>query len=93
MSLYLRSANERDIRKVFDWANEETTRANSFHTEKISWEEHTSWYQKVLQSEEVSLYIAMDFMKPVGQVRLQKEADTGFISYSVDKDCRGARPD
>ena len=90
MSLYLRSANERDIRKVFDWANEETTRANSFHTEKISWEEHTSWYQKVLQSEEVSLYIAMDFMKPVGQVRLQKEADTGFISYSVDKDCRGA---
>ncbi len=89
MSLYLRAANQRDIKKIFEWANEEETRANSFHTEKISWEDHSAWYQKVLQSDDVTLYIAMDFMKPVGQVRLQTEGSAGLISYSVDADCRG----
>lgn len=89
MSLYLRSANERDMRKIFDWANDDVTRANSFHTEKITWEEHEAWYRKVMESEDVKLYVAMDFMKPVGQVRLNLENETGVISYSVDEDYRG----
>lgn len=89
MSLYLRAANERDKKKLFDWANETQTRANSFHQEKISWEDHTEWYDRVMQAEDVLLYIAMDFMKPVGQVRLNIEGGVGRISYSVDEECRG----
>ncbi|MDE6744253.1 MAG: GNAT family N-acetyltransferase [Lachnospiraceae bacterium] len=89
MSLYLRKANERDKKKLFDWANESETRANSFHQEKISWEEHTGWYDRMMQAEDVLLYIAMDFMKPVGQVRLNIEDEAGRISYSVDEECRG----
>ncbi len=89
MSLYLRKANERDKKILFDWANEPETRANSFHQEEISWEEHTEWYGRVMQAEDVLLYIAMDFMKPVGQVRLNIEDNAGRISYSVDEECRG----
>lgn len=89
MSLYLRKANERDRKQLFDWANEPETRANSFHQEKISWEEHNGWYDRMMQAEDVLLYIAMDFMKPVGQVRLNIEDDAGRISYSVDEECRG----
>ncbi len=89
MSLYLRKANERDRKQLFDWANEPETRANSFHQEKISWEEHSGWYDRMMQAEDVLLYIAMDFMKPVGQVRLNIEDDAGRISYSVDEECRG----
>lgn len=89
MSLYLRTANERDKKILFDWANEAETRANSFHQEKISWEEHTEWYDRMMQAEDTLLYIAMDFMKPVGQVRLNIEDGAGRISYSVDKECRG----
>ncbi|MDE6686439.1 MAG: GNAT family N-acetyltransferase [Lachnospiraceae bacterium] len=89
MSLYLRKANERDKKILFDWANESETRANSFHQEKISWEEHSGWYDRMMQAEDVLIYIVMDFMKPVGQVRLNIEDDAGRISYSVDKECRG----
>lgn len=89
MSLYLRKANERDKKILFDWVNESETRVNSFHQEKISWEEHSGWYDRMMQAEDVLLYIAMDFMKPVGQVRLNIEDDAGRISYSVDEECRG----
>lgn len=89
MSLYLRKANERDKKILFDWANESETRANSFHQEKISWEEHSGWYDRMMQAEDVLIYIVMDFMKPVGQVRLNIEDDAGRISYSVDEECRG----
>lgn len=89
MSLYLRKANERDKKILFDWANESETRANSFHQEKISWEEHSGWYDRMMQAEDVLIYIVMDFMKPVGQVRMNIEDDAGRISYSVDEECRG----
>lgn len=89
MSLYLRPANDRDRKQVFDWANETQTRANSFHQEKISWEDHVKWYDRMMHAEDVQLYIAMDFMKPVGQIRLNIEDHVGRISYSVDEECRG----
>lgn len=89
MSLYLRKANERDKKILFDWTNEPETRANSFHQEKISWEEHSGWYDRMMQAEDVLIYIVMDFMRPVGQVRLNIEDGAGRISYSVDEECRG----
>lgn len=89
MSLYLRPAGERDKKQIFDWANETQTRANSFHQEKISWEDHVKWYDFMMHSEDAQLYIAMDFMKPVGQIRLNIENRVGRISYSVDEECRG----
>lgn len=89
MSLYLRKANERDKKLLFEWANETQTRANSFHQDEITWEEHTLWFERMIQSEDALLYIAMDFMKPVGQVRLNLEEGAGRISYSVDRECRG----
>lgn len=89
MSLYLRPANDRDREQIFDWANESQTRANSFHQEKISWEDHVKWYDHIMHTEDVKLYIAMDFMKPVGQIRLNIEDHVGRISYSVDEECRG----
>ena len=89
MSLYLRKANERDRKRLFDWANEPQTRANSFHQEKILWEDHVEWFERMMQSEDAQIFIAMDFMKPVGQIRLDIEDNVGRISYSVDEECRG----
>lgn len=89
MELYLRSANASDKKKIFEWANEAESRRNSFQQKPIAWEEHETWYDKVLVSEDTYLFVGMDFMKPVGTVRIHKIGDgVGEISYSVDADCR-----
>lgn len=94
MSYYLRQANEKDIQLVFDWANDEGVRANSFHQEPIAWETHERWYRKVMESSEVFLYILMDFMKPLGMLRINIETEgngekIARISYSIDAEYRG----
>ncbi|MGN0347093.1 MAG: GNAT family N-acetyltransferase [Lachnospiraceae bacterium] len=89
MELYLRGANASDKKKIFEWANEAENRRNSFQQNPIPWEDHEVWFDKVLASEDTLLFVGMDFMKPVGTVRIHKTEDgIGEISYSVDADCR-----
>ena len=90
MKLYLRKAEATDKKIVFRLANDKETRRNSFCVDEIPWEDHTVWYDKLMESEEAMLWLCMDFMKVVGQVRVQKLAsDVGEISYSIDADARG----
>lgn len=90
MGLYLRQAERADKKLIFDWANEEETRKNSFSSEPILWEEHEKWYEDVIASEDTRLFVCMDFLKPVGQVRISKtETGEEKISYLVGKESRG----
>ncbi len=90
MELYLRKATQLDKKLIFDWANEAKTRNNSFHSEPILWEEHEAWFEKVLEAKDTFLFVCMDFMVPVGQIRVQLTSDRkGMISYSVEESHRG----
>lgn len=96
MELYLRKANSLDKKIVYEWANDSDTRKNSFNTEPIPWENHEKWYQKIMDSmksketEKSVLFICMDFMIPVGSVRIdKKEEGIAEISYTVAPDYRG----
>lgn len=89
MKHYLRRATLQDKKLIFDWANDPETRQNSFNTETIKWEDHSAWYDRKLSDENCQMYILMDFFKPLGQVRVDREGDKGVISYSIDKESRG----
>ena len=89
MEIYLKKVKETDIELIFQWANDEETRKNSFHMASISFEEHKQWFEQKIHSNTCEIYIAYRAEKPVGQVRLEYEEDKAYISYSVEKNERG----
>ena len=83
MQQYLRNATIEDRDLLFEWANDAVVRKNSFSTEKISYEEHVNWYNKILDRDDCVQYIYMDGDCPVGQVRITLKDDEAEIGYSI----------
>lgn len=89
MSLQLRRAVRADRDLLFGWANDDAVRANAFHTEKIPYEKHVVWFDKMMADASVHQYILDDDGVPVGQIRLNVEDSAAYIDYSVAPDQRG----
>ena len=87
--IYLREATTEDRDLLYEWANDPETRRASFHTEKIAYEEHCRWFDKILNDESELQYILMNQDEPVGQVRLTLEGEDAVVSYSIAPDKRG----
>ncbi len=85
----LRPATEDDATRLFDWANDPSTRAVSFHAEPIPWDTHVAWLRKKLAERACRLFIAEADGEPVGQVRLDAADDRATISVSIAKAHRG----
>ncbi len=56
--LQLGAVTESDLGLVWDWANDATTRASSFQSEPISWEEHQRWGQTKIADPNCYFWIA-----------------------------------
>jgi len=84
LDVYLRKAEERDVDLLFRWANDESVRQNSFHTEPIPYEDHKKWYAEKLKSNNSIIYIYYSGGESVGQVRVDVEGNIGTINYSID---------
>ena len=86
--LCLRKATEADAETLFQWRNDSETRANSFHTEPIPYEEHVAWLKTTLRDPAQAIYILCEDGVPIGQVRLSTKNGVGTISYSIAPACR-----
>mgnify|MGYP001368238174 FL=1 len=89
--LRIRRATTDDARLLFRWANDPAVREAAFNSDPIEWDDHLSWLEGKLRSEEsVILILEMDAV-PVGQIRFDREAssDVWTIDYSVDREFRG----
>lgn len=80
-----------DWHLLLTWRNDPGTRLNSITSKLISEEEHKQWLQLALNNPNRQLFIAMDNGLPVGTVRADFEAATGFyeLSWTVAPDMRG----
>jgi UDP-2,4-diacetamido-2,4,6-trideoxy-beta-L-altropyranose hydrolase len=88
--LTLRPVRADDCRLIWEWANDHVTRAQSFSTEPISWEEHSAWFEAKQTDPLSRFYIAEDEnAAPIGQVRYQIEGETAVISVSLAPNQRG----
>lgn len=85
----LREADEKDMRRIYNWANDEAVRANSFNSEPIKWDIHRKWYQTCLASEDCLIFIAEIDQRAVGQIRIDIEKKKAIIDYSIAKEYRG----
>ena len=80
----LRKADLDDMMILYRWVNEPSVRANSFHSELISFEEHKWWFERVMNDPNVLIFILMLDEKPIGQVRLAFDCGMYLIDYSID---------
>lgn len=88
MCAYLRKVTEQDMKLLFEWANEENVRANSFSTAAIEYEEHKKWFKKLLQDESSQQYIYIFDEEETGQIRITISGGKAEVSYSIRADKR-----
>ncbi len=86
---YLRLAVKSDMDLLFEWANESLVRKNSFSSERICYEEHKAWFERLLQNKNCWQYIYMYDGKETGQARLTVNGEEAEIGYSICAEMRG----
>lgn len=89
MNEELRQADHGHMELLFEWANDETVRQNSFSTRKITYAEHEIWFSELLKKENIRQYIYYVDGTAVGQVRVTAEEEQAEIGYSIAVHYRG----
>lgn len=84
-----RLANLKDLKLYFEWANDKSTRQQSFSTEPISLQQHFRWFLDKINSRKHKLYVMEYKGIPVGQIRFDIINNKAKISYSLDANYRG----
>jgi RimJ/RimL family protein N-acetyltransferase len=83
--LTVRPVREGDRRLLFEWASDPETRAQSFTSAPIAWEEHLSWFRHRVDADDVLMLIGELEGEPVGHVRFEH----GEVSVVVAPGHRG----
>lgn len=89
--LHFRRATSDDVKMIYEWANDNETRKNSFSQSKIEYDAHVTWFSNLLSDKNRVLYIFQDDDEPVGQVRLDIHDSRAEISYSISPIHRGKK--
>ncbi len=76
----IRTANEEDSPRLFEWRNHQTIRKVSKNSAPIAWADHQSWFAKVLADKNRVLLIGQIGNEPIGVVRFDKEGETALVS-------------
>ena len=88
--LDLRRTVETDCAVFWEWANDPETRAASFRSNGISWQDHAEWFRTKLADPRAVLYTATNKEGvPVGQLRYQIEGKRAILSISLGARFRG----
>lgn len=88
-TIHLRPAGAHDSEDLLRWRNDPVTRANSFHSEAISPEEHQRWFSQTLQRSDRLLLIGMADADKIGVVRFDLAGDSAEINLNLAPEARG----
>lgn len=89
MKICLREVDQKDCDLIYNWANDENVRRNSFFQDKIIYTDHINWFNKKINEPNNYFYILVNDEGDVGTVRLDIENQIGTISYSISRLYRG----
>jgi UDP-2,4-diacetamido-2,4,6-trideoxy-beta-L-altropyranose hydrolase len=88
--LHFRSAGMEDRELIWQWANDPATRAVSFSSGAIRWEDHVAWFDAMLANADCYLWLALNEQgKAIGQVRFDVCEGNATISVGLGKVHRG----
>ncbi len=87
MSLKIEFAKSSDMLDLFDLANDDVVRKNSFNQEKIDIENHKKWFAQKLNDKNCIFYIARFNGEFCGYIRFDKDENNKFVTtiHLVDK--------
>ncbi len=89
MNCRMRRVTPEDCALLFEWANDPVVRRNSFSSAKISWEEHTAWFEAMQKRTDCGQYIYLCEEEPVGQARITVSGEEAEVGYSICAESRG----
>jgi len=84
-----RFATSGDAELLWIWANDYEVRQNSISQASIPLEQHLTWFESALSSEDVSIAICEGKVGPIGCVRITEKAGQNEISYLTARQFRG----
>lgn len=87
--LTLRQVKSDDCRVLWEWANDPQTRAASFNSERIPWDQHVAWFNERLRDPNSVIFIAVVGETPVGVVRFSVHGESAELSITVGPEFRG----
>jgi RimJ/RimL family protein N-acetyltransferase len=88
--LSLRNATIADASLLFAWRNDPITRLNSHNPAALVFESHVAWLRAILADPARQVFIAEEGGRPVGTVRVDREADdSAELSWTVAPEARG----
>lgn len=88
--LHLRRVQKQDIKDVFELSNEDYVRRYSINKNKILWEDHVKWFNKVLEDDNIVFYVVTDGSDSfLGQIRFNIDKDNATVSISLSNKLRG----
>lgn len=85
--IILRPARDSDAATLFDWRNDDATRAASKNRDKVDWDSHLAWFRQSLANPDRDLLIAERDGRPVGTVRIDRGEQTE-LSWTIAPDAR-----
>ena len=83
-----RKAKKEDMKRVFDWSNDELVRQNSYNSEPIKLEEHEKWFYSKIKIKNNLFLIALYDGIEAGIVRYEIKEGFTVVGISILKDFR-----
>jgi RimJ/RimL family protein N-acetyltransferase len=78
-------ANANDSRSIWEWRNDEITKQMSITTDSVTWEAHTSWYERSLTNPNRYLYIGyLNDKEKIGMCRFDVDSTTHTAEVSIN---------
>jgi len=87
--LKIRNATPSDVDLIFDWANDELVRKQSFTSADIDYDTHREWFSNKLEDENSLIFIIEAQEIPASIVRFEIGDRSATIGVSIAKEFRG----
>lgn len=88
LKIRLRHVVYDDLDFLFMLANDQDVRKYSFNTQPITFEEHLTWFDNIINSN-TAFFLAEVDKEPFASIRFQKKNNETQISISLTRDTRG----
>jgi deoxyribonuclease IV len=86
----IRKALNKDVKSLFDLANEDDIRRFSFHSDKIEFNDHEKWFYNKLNEKNYLFLVCEINQKVIGQLRYEIDNNTAIIGISLKSDMRNS---
>lgn len=87
--LTVRRIRKEDALLIYEWANDDLTRANSFQSEPIAWEQHLEWFNGKLEHERAIYLMGESDGIPCAFIRFDVSPDFALVGINFSPSFRG----